>query len=61
MRKSLVDACRGQGLAVVGYTCWDASIMDALNEAIDNGRGFPGGNCSGSSGLRTLPIKPLQG
>ncbi len=43
MRKSLVGACRGQGLAVVGYSGRDASIMDALNEAIDNGRGFPGG------------------
>ncbi len=43
MRRSLVDACRRQGLAVIGYSGRDASIMDGLNEALDNGRGFPGG------------------
>ncbi len=43
MRRSLVDACRGRGLAVVGYSGRDASIMHALDEAIDTGRGYPGG------------------
>lgn len=43
MRRSLVDACRRQGLAVIGYSGRDASIMAALEEALDEGRGFPGG------------------
>jgi hypothetical protein len=43
MRRSLVDACRRQGLALIGYSGRDASIMEALNEAPDEGRGFPGG------------------
>jgi NAD-dependent SIR2 family protein deacetylase len=43
MRRNLVDACRRQGLAVVGYSGRDASVMEALMEALDDGRGFPGG------------------
>lgn len=43
MRRSLVGSCRGHGLAVVGYSGRDASVMDALGEALDDGRGFPGG------------------
>jgi hypothetical protein len=43
MRRSLIDACHRQGLAVIGYSGRDASIMDALTEALDQGRGFPGG------------------
>lgn len=43
MRRNLIDACRRQGLAVMGYSGRDASIMDALTEALDQGRGFPGG------------------
>ncbi len=43
MRRNLIDACRRQGLAVVGYSGRDASIMEALTEALDQGRGFPGG------------------
>lgn len=43
MRRGLIDACRGKGLAVVGYSGRDASIMAALTEAIDAGRGYPGG------------------
>lgn len=43
MRHNLVDACKRQGLAVVGYSGRDASIMDALQEALDDGRGFPAG------------------
>ena len=43
MRRGLVDACRGKGLAVVGYSGRDASVMAALTEAIDGGRGFPSG------------------
>ena len=43
MRRNLVDACRRHGLAVIGYSGRDASIMDTLTEALDEGRGFPGG------------------
>lgn len=43
MRRSLVDACRRAGLAVIGYSGRDASIMAALVDALDSGRGFPGG------------------
>jgi hypothetical protein len=43
MRRNLIDSCRRQGLAVIGYSGRDASVMDALTEALDEGRGFPGG------------------
>jgi len=43
MRQILVDACRRQGLAVIGYSGRDASIMAALRDALDAGRGFPSG------------------
>ena len=43
MRRSLVDSCRRHGLAVVGYSGRDASVMEAFEEALDDGRGFPGG------------------
>lgn len=43
MRRSLIEACRRQGLAIVGYSGRDASIMEALEAALDEGRGFPGG------------------
>ncbi len=43
MRRNLVDACRRSGLAVVGYSGRDASVMAALTEALDEGRGFPAG------------------
>ena len=43
MRRNLVAASRRSGLAVVGYSGRDASVMDALEEALDDGHGFPGG------------------
>lgn len=43
MRTCLVSACKAYGLAVVGYSGRDASIIAALRDAIDNGKGFPGG------------------
>ena len=43
LRKALVESCKHTGLAVVGYSGRDQSIMDALKEAIDNGDGFPHG------------------
>jgi hypothetical protein len=43
LRQCLVRACQAGGLVVVGYSGRDASVMDALEEAIDNGNGFPHG------------------
>ena len=43
MRRSLIDACRRHGLAVVGYSGRDASVMEAFGEALDDGQGFTGG------------------
>ena len=43
MRRNLVDSCRRNGLAVVGYSGRDASVMEAFGDALDDGRGFPGG------------------
>lgn len=43
MRKALVQACQGNGLAVVGYSGRDDSVMHALREALNGGEGFPGG------------------
>ena len=43
MRRGLIDSCRRQGLAVVGYSGRDASVMNAFEEGLDDGRGFPGG------------------
>lgn len=43
MRRALVQACKINGLAVIGYSGRDASVMDALREALDGGRGFPNG------------------
>ncbi len=43
LRESLLLACRTHGLAVVGYSGRDASIVESLEEAIDGGRGFPSG------------------
>lgn len=40
MRRCLIDACRAHGLAVVGYSGRDASVMNAFEEALDEGRGF---------------------
>ena len=43
MQRNLVDGCKRQGLAVVGYSGRDASIMNALQDALDDGCGFPAG------------------
>ena len=43
MRENLIESCRRHGLAVIGYSGRDSSVMDALAEALDDGRGFPGG------------------
>lgn len=43
MRQAFVAACQGNGLALVGYSGRDASIIAALTDAINEGAGFPGG------------------
>lgn len=43
MRRSLIHACQSNGLAVVGYSGRDSSIMATLMEALNDGRGFPNG------------------
>jgi hypothetical protein len=43
MRKSLSVAGRTRGLAVVGYSGRDASIMDALEDVLDDVGGYPNG------------------
>lgn len=43
MRYGLVEGCKRFGLAVCGYSGRDSSIMDALDQAIDSGRGYPNG------------------
>ena len=43
LRHALIESCKRYGLAVVGYSGRDQSVMDALETAIDGGRGFPSG------------------
>lgn len=43
LRRLLVDACQRQGLVVAGYSGRDESVMDALEDAVTAGRGFPQG------------------
>lgn len=43
MRRAFVGACRTNGLAVVGYSGRDASILAALRESIQGGNALPGG------------------
>src|SRR5262249_44371404 len=43
LRKELVSSCRRFGLVVAGYSGRDASIMQALNEALEDAGAFPNG------------------
>jgi NAD-dependent SIR2 family protein deacetylase len=43
LRKALVEACKRYGLAAIGYSGRDHSVMDALEEGLDNGNGYPSG------------------
>ncbi len=43
LRRALVESCKRYGLMVIGYSGRDQSIMDALEEAIDGGQGYPRG------------------
>ena len=41
LRHALVEGAKRWGLVVIGYSGRDASIMEALEDAIDGGRGYP--------------------
>ena len=43
LRRVLVDSCRRHGLVVIGYSGRDDSIMDALEEAVEQPKAFPSG------------------
>ena len=43
LRRALVDECQRSGLAVIGYSGRDLSVMDTLTDAIADGRGYPSG------------------
>ena len=43
MRQAFLGACQTNGLAVVGYSGRDHSIMATLTKALNGGRGFPNG------------------
>lgn len=43
MRMAFVGACRTNGLAIVGYSGRDASVLAALRETLEGGHAFPGG------------------
>ncbi|API60389.1 SIR2 family protein [Tardibacter chloracetimidivorans] len=43
LRQQLVDACRRSGLVVAGYSGRDDSVMDALETALNQPGGYPGG------------------
>jgi hypothetical protein len=43
LRSALVDVCRRRGLAIIGYSGRDNSVLDALEAGLDAGAGYPGG------------------
>lgn len=43
LRYALLESCKRYGLAVVGYSGRDDSVMAVLREAIADGRGYPAG------------------
>jgi hypothetical protein len=43
LRHELIEGCKRNGLIVTGYSGRDHSVMDALEEAIDGGHGYPSG------------------
>lgn len=43
LRHALVESCKRYGLMVIGYSGRDHSVMEALIEAIDGGKGYPSG------------------
>jgi hypothetical protein len=43
LRRALLEACRRYGLAVIGYSGRDESVMETLCQALDDGHGYPAG------------------
>jgi hypothetical protein len=43
LRRALIEAGRRFGLAIVGYSGRDESVLEALRQAIDGGNGYPSG------------------
>ena len=43
LRRALVESARRFGLVVIGYSGRDESVMDALEEGIAKGQGYPSG------------------
>lgn len=43
LRKVLVDSCRRFGLVIAGYSGRDSSVMDAIEEALEDTNAFPAG------------------
>lgn len=43
LRRNLIETCKRFGLAVVGYSGRDHSVMDALEKVVHGGGGFPFG------------------
>jgi len=43
LRRCLIGCCKRFGIVIVGYSGRDHSVMDALEEAIDQGRGYRSG------------------
>lgn len=43
LRHAFLESCQRYGLAVVGYSGRDESVMETMREALANGRGFPAG------------------
>ena len=43
LRVALVEGCKRYGLATIGYSGRDHSVMDALEEGLNSGNGYPAG------------------
>ena len=43
LRHALIEGCKRYGLAVIGYSGRDQSVMDSLEEAVDQREAFPNG------------------
>ena len=43
LRRAMLTECQRQGLAVVGFSGRDDSVMTMLEKAVDNGHGYPNG------------------
>jgi len=61
LRQALVESCKRYGLAIVGYSGRDSSVIQALETAIEVGQAFPGGLFwfARESDNVLLPVKSL--